>query len=85
MLFRSRMGKRKRSDDAVARLCGKAVEKIITQLVAEPPLTITVSEAEAKMWGFPDVPTMRMTMEEFTQALPPSIRHQLIVREGNKQ
>jgi len=79
------MGKRKRSDDAVARLCGKAVEKIITRLVAEPPLTITVSEADAKKWGFPDVPTMRMTMEEFAKALPPSIRHQLIIREGGKR
>lgn len=45
------MGKRKRSDDAVARLCGKAVEKIITRLVMEPPLVITVSEADARKWG----------------------------------
>ena len=75
------MGKKKLSDDAVACLCGKAVEKIITRLVDGPPLTVTLSEAEAKKWGFPDVPSMRMTMEEFAQALPPSIRHLLTVRE----
>ena len=78
------MRKKKLSEDAVACLCGKAAEKIITRLVAGPPLVITVSKVEAKKWGFPDVPSMRMTMEEFAEALPPSIRHLLTVREDTR-
>lgn len=76
--------KRKLSDDDAARVCGKAVEKIITRLVTGDQLTITISEADAKRWGFPDIPSMRMTMEEFAKALPPSISHLLTVREGSR-
>lgn len=78
------MSLKKLSDEATAEACGKAAEKIITSLVLRPPLTVTLSEEDARKWGFPDLASMRLTMEEFTKALPPAIRHQLVIKEATK-
>jgi hypothetical protein len=74
------MHRNKLSDDEIAEQCGRAVEKIITHLAAGQPLTIVVSEAEVGVWGFPDVTSMRITLEELPKALPEPLRGLLVVR-----
>lgn len=74
------MHRKRLSDDEIAEQCGRAVEKIITRLAAGQPLKITVSEVEARAWGFPDVASMRITLEELPKALPEPLRGLLTVR-----
>ena len=73
------MGRKKLSEDEIAEQCGRAAEKIITRLAAGQPLKITVTEAEARVWGFPDVASMRITLEELSKALPDPLRGLLSV------